>query len=127
MLDIGITELGHGIHDLLARTKYAMFHGWAGPTDFVEIPSLMLENWCWLKSELLEMSCHYTTVDAKYLQKWQEEHPGEPLPPTKIPEKWLDDLLASRNRGKVLRLLDILLVKPQALLFQVLPLFSINS
>ena len=41
-------ELGHGIHDLVAQTRYARFHGASTAADFNEAPSQMLEQWCWL-------------------------------------------------------------------------------
>lgn len=37
-------ELGHGIHDLSGRTKWARLAGTATARDFVEAPSQMLEN-----------------------------------------------------------------------------------
>ncbi|KAE9363181.1 putative Saccharolysin [Stipitochalara longipes BDJ] len=52
-------ELGHGIHDLAGRTKYARFHGTSVVRDFVEAPSQMLENWCWTPSQLKSLSNHY--------------------------------------------------------------------
>ncbi|EPE25800.1 Metalloproteases (zincins), catalytic [Glarea lozoyensis ATCC 20868] len=59
-------ELGHGIHDLAGRTKYSRFHGTSVVRDFVEAPSQMLENWCWTKEQLKNLSKHYET--------------GEPIP-----------------------------------------------
>ncbi|CAL3969889.1 unnamed protein product [Diplocarpon coronariae] len=56
-------ELGHGIHDLAARTKYSRFHGTSVVRDFVEAPSQMLENWCWTPSQLKGLSKHYETGD----------------------------------------------------------------
>lgn len=52
-------ELGHGIHDLVARTKYSYFHGTSVVDDFVEAPSQMLENWCWTPSVLKSLSRHW--------------------------------------------------------------------
>ncbi|KAI6827520.1 hypothetical protein KC337_g12239 [Hortaea werneckii] len=40
-------ELGHGIHDLVAKTEFARFHGASTAEDFNEAPSQMLEHWCW--------------------------------------------------------------------------------
>ena len=54
-------ELGHGIHDLVSRTKYAQFHGTRTVQDFCEAPSQMLENWCWQPSQLELLSQHYVT------------------------------------------------------------------
>lgn len=56
-------ELGHGIHDLVARTKYSYFHGTSVVDDFVEAPSQMLENWCWTPSVLKSLSRHWESND----------------------------------------------------------------
>ncbi|XWW93938.1 hypothetical protein V2A60_001877 [Cordyceps javanica] len=52
-------ELGHGIHDLVAKTKTSYCHGTAVMWDFVEAPSQMLENWCWTPDVLRELSSHW--------------------------------------------------------------------
>jgi len=54
-------ELGHGIHDLAGRTRFARFHGTSTVRDFVEAPSQMLENWCWTPAQLKALSSHYKT------------------------------------------------------------------
>lgn len=56
-------ELGHGIHDLVAVTDYSRFHGTSVVGDFVEAPSQMLENWCWTKEQLTNLSGHYSTSE----------------------------------------------------------------
>ncbi|KAJ5722262.1 hypothetical protein N7488_000297 [Penicillium malachiteum] len=53
-------ELGHGIHDLLGRSKYATFHGHRTVSDFRESPSQLLEYWCWVPECLQMLSCHYS-------------------------------------------------------------------
>merc|ERR1712000_147003 len=57
-------ELGHGIHDLVGRTKYSYFHGTSVVTDFVEAPSQMLENWCWTPSVLKALSKHWESGES---------------------------------------------------------------
>lgn len=57
-------ELGHGIHDLASRTKYSRFHGTSVVRDFVEAPSQMLEEWCWIPSQLKFLSKHYETGES---------------------------------------------------------------
>lgn len=57
-------ELGHGIHDLVAKTQYSYFHGTNVVTDFVEAPSQMLENWCWTPSVLKTLSKHWETGES---------------------------------------------------------------
>ncbi|KZV91240.1 zincin [Exidia glandulosa HHB12029] len=56
-------EMGHVFHGLLSQTKYARFHGTSVARDFVEAPSQMLENWCWVPSVLAKMSSHYKTKE----------------------------------------------------------------
>ena len=60
-------EFGHGLHHLLTQVDYAPVAGINGVLwDAVELPSQILENWCWEKQALDEMAAHYET--------------GEPLP-----------------------------------------------
>ncbi|RPB29709.1 zincin [Terfezia boudieri ATCC MYA-4762] len=56
-------ELGHGIHNLVAETKYSRFHGTSVVGDFVEAPSQMLENWCWTPAQITSLSSHYLTSE----------------------------------------------------------------
>lgn len=71
-------ELGHGIHDLAGRTRYARYHGTSTVRDFVEAPSQMLENWCWTPSQLKSLSSHYET--------------GQP-----IPDDLIEKLIATKH------------------------------
>lgn len=56
-------ELGHGIHDLVAKTEYSYTHGTQVMWDFVEAPSQMLENWCWTPDVLQSLSSHWKTKE----------------------------------------------------------------
>lgn len=83
-------ELGHGMHDLVARTQYARFHGHRSPPDFCEIPSIMLENWCWLRDELRSMSYHFTTARS-------ETQNDTSVNKKTIPDDLLDGLIKTRH------------------------------
>jgi len=95
-------ELGHGMHDLVSRTSSVRFHGHNMPPDFFEVPSVMLENWCWTKDALRQMSCHYTKVSLEYLAEWRRENPGRDSPPEEIPDELLDPLVRSRTVNRAL-------------------------
>ncbi|KAK3181178.1 Thimet oligopeptidase [Lecanicillium sp. MT-2017a] len=103
-------ELGHGVHNLVSKTKYARFHGTNLLPDFVEVPSLLLENWCWVPETLQDLSCHYTSLNPDYLAEWRAAHPGEPDPPTKLPSELQKQLLENRNVNRGLQLLYHLVI-----------------
>ncbi|KAJ0298238.1 hypothetical protein COL516b_010161 [Colletotrichum fioriniae] len=95
-------ELGHGLHDLVSRTKHTRFHGTRVAPDFGEAPSTMLEKWCWMPDELVKVGRHYTRVDPAYMAKWEKDHPdGEEPPPETIPKELAEKLVQSQmlNRG----------------------------
>ncbi|MDP0561129.1 MAG: oligopeptidase A [Candidatus Endonucleobacter sp. (ex Gigantidas childressi)] len=72
-------EFGHGLHHLLTQIDYAPVSGISGVAwDAVEMPSQLMENWCWEREGLMLISGHYET--------------GEPLP-----EEMLEKLLAAKN------------------------------
>ncbi|MEX0940116.1 MAG: M3 family metallopeptidase [Candidatus Babeliales bacterium] len=54
-------EFGHAIHTLLGATEMPGFSGTNVKTDFVEMPSQMLEEWLWDPQILKQMSSHYKT------------------------------------------------------------------
>ena len=89
-------ELGHAMHDLLARTKYEMFHGYGVCLEFGEAIGMMLENWCWMPDQLKAISRHYTRIDPKYMSAWQQENRGSTLPPETIPDELLFNLIQRR-------------------------------
>ncbi|KAF5637179.1 peptidase M3A M3B [Fusarium sp. NRRL 52700] len=84
---------GHGIHNLLSKTKYARFHGTNLPPDFGEMPSMLLENLCWRQDVLEQLSCHYTHLDSRYATDWRQRNIGaDVLPDCKIPSHLVDAL-----------------------------------
>jgi len=57
-------ELGHALHAILGRTTIGSFSGTSVKTDFVEMPSQMLEEWLSDKEILQKISCHYKTSEC---------------------------------------------------------------
>lgn len=54
-------EFGHALHGMLANTKYPSISGTNVFWDFVELPSQLLENWCYEKEALNLFAKHYET------------------------------------------------------------------
>ena len=72
-------EFGHGLHLMLTRVDVKSVSGINGVAwDAVELPSQIMENWCWEEEALAVLSGH---VDS-----------GEPLP-----KDMLDKMLAAKN------------------------------
>lgn len=93
-------ELGHGIHSLVSKTRYSCFHGSEGVAiDFGEIPSQMLEQWCWTPSFLKSLSLHYSYLDAKMLEVWEDENKGVTQPENQIPDELIKALIRARHLG----------------------------
>ena len=54
-------EFGHALHGMLANTTYPSLSGTSVYWDFVELPSQVLENWCYEKEALELFAFHYET------------------------------------------------------------------
>jgi len=76
-----VHEMGHCIHKLVSKTKYALSHS----RDFVEIPSRVMEYLTWQPDVLHSMAKHYTCID----------NTGAGANDGKLPPSMLEDLLKS--------------------------------
>ena len=68
-------EFGHALHGMLANTTYTSLSGTSVSWDFVELPSQVLENWCYEKEALELFAKHYKTgeiIPMKYVEKIKE-------------------------------------------------------
>ncbi len=93
-------ELGHGIHDLVSRTRYSRFHGTRTVRDFVEAPSQMLEHWCWNPKQLKSLSKHYSYLSSEYEQAWHEageEQKNADRPSETMPDELIDSLIKTKH------------------------------
>ncbi|MPV85886.1 M3 family metallopeptidase [Ostreibacterium oceani] len=80
-------EFGHGIHHMLTEINHSAISGINGVEwDAVELPSQFMENFCYQKTVLTDMSCHQTT--------------SEPLP-----DALFDKLIAAKNFHAALMML----------------------
>lgn len=68
-------EFGHALHGMLANTTYPSLSGTSVSWDFVELPSQLLENWCYEKEALDLFAKHYETnepIPMEMVQKIKE-------------------------------------------------------
>jgi len=68
-------EFGHALHGMLANTTYPSLSGTSVYWDFVELPSQVMENWCYEPEALAVFAKHYETgeiIPQQYVEKIKE-------------------------------------------------------
>lgn len=68
-------EFGHGLHGMLANTTYPSLSGTSVYWDFVELPSQVMENWCYEPEALALFAKHYQTgeiIPQEFVEKIKE-------------------------------------------------------
>ncbi len=71
-------EMGHAMHGMLSEVQYESLGGTNVKRDFVEMPSQVMENWCYEPDFLATFARHYRT--------------GEPLP-----TEYIEKIRAAQN------------------------------
>lgn len=71
-------EFGHALHGILTKGKYESMTGTNVDHDFVELPSQIMENWCYEPEYLNTFAKHYQTGET-------------------IPSELIDKIVASKN------------------------------
>ncbi len=68
-------EFGHALHGMLADTTYPSLSGTSVYWDFVELPSQVMENWCYEPEALALFARHYETgevIPQEYVDRIRE-------------------------------------------------------
>lgn len=66
-------ELGHMYHSILSRAKYAKLH--SVDNDFLETPSMMIEQLFWNARVIQDVSCHYSHISPAMRDHWLSSLP----------------------------------------------------
>lgn len=68
-------EFGHALHGMLSKVTYPSLSGTNVARDFVELPSQLMENWCYEEETLRLFATHYETgapLPIEWVQKIKE-------------------------------------------------------
>ena len=57
-------EFGHALHGFLSQCTYRTLSGTNVPRDFVELPSQLMENWCYAPDVMRTYAFHYQTGEV---------------------------------------------------------------
>jgi len=80
-------EFGQAMHHMCSKANYARLSGINVEWDFVNLPSLTVENLIWQRDMLKRLSSHHSSGAA-------------------LPDNLIDDMIATRNLNRALRTLN---------------------
>ncbi|KAK2609106.1 hypothetical protein QQS21_002333 [Conoideocrella luteorostrata] len=93
-------QLGHLYHNLLTNAKYAYLH--YIDRDFVEVPSLMFEEFLYLEGPIKELSCHYSHISPQMRDVWRADcAPNEEQPSKKLTDAEAAALAGGDKRSNI--------------------------
>jgi metallopeptidase MepB len=97
-------ELGHVLHSLFTRVKYASLH--QVDRDFVEAPSMMLEQFFWKECHIRQLSFHYSHISQKMKEIWRaslkpEKRDSGDEKPARLSDEVVATLARSNKRKNV--------------------------
>lgn len=99
-------ELGHCIHSLVGKTKYAL----PASRDFVEIPSIILENWIWVPAVLKSLGRYYRNTDDESAAHYRENNGDGEVSEERMPDSMIAALIKTKNLNVAHTMLDQLRV-----------------
>jgi len=99
-------EIGHMTHSLCIDTKYAS-SGLYVDRDFIEVPSLVFEQFFWQEQHIKGFSCHYSHLSPALHAVWRRSLPDDQRTSAKQPPAQLDAdsarMLAQMRRQRYIR------------------------
>ncbi|PVH73920.1 zincin [Cadophora sp. DSE1049] len=86
-------ELGHCIHFLVSKARYGLYPS----RDFIEIPSIVLENWIWTPEVLKRLGRHYSYLNKDFNSLWKVRAGSQHDAEERLSNKLIGDLVRTKT------------------------------
>ncbi|KAL5322934.1 hypothetical protein ACEPPN_010914 [Leptodophora sp. 'Broadleaf-Isolate-01'] len=86
-------ELGHCIHFLVSKARYGLYPS----RDFIEIPSIVLENWIWIPEVLKRLGRHYSYLGQGLNAFWKLRTGGQIDAEERLSDTLIGDLVRTKS------------------------------